>query len=121
VSLVLYRLFFWPFIVIVIFAIAVPILYLGYEGSIGRFSNLSRSFSHEVLSSITLTIVASAIATAMALVIGAPVAYYLARYRSRGIDFIEALIDLPTSVPPSPGWDSHTTHDGACRASIASA
>jgi len=99
VSLVLYRLFFWPFIVIVIFAIAVPILYLGYEGSIGRFSNLSRSFSHEVLSSITLTIVASAIATAMALVIGAPVAYYLARYRSRGIDFIEALIDLPTSVP----------------------
>ncbi len=98
-SLVLHKLFFWLFIAIVIFVVAVPILYLGYEGSIGRFSSPSRSFSYEVLSSIALTLVASIIAASIALIIGAPVAYYLARYRFHGIDFIEALIDLPTSVP----------------------
>ncbi|MEM1610686.1 MAG: ABC transporter permease [Sulfolobales archaeon] len=95
----LYRFFFWFFTLAIISIVAFPILYLGYEGSLGSFSNPSRSFGQEVLSSIALTIVASVIATSIALVIGAPVAYYLARYRFRGVDLVEALIDLPTSVP----------------------
>ncbi len=94
-----YRLFFWFFILLVLFLIALPIAYLGYEGSLGRFSNPSRSFSAEVISSIALTLVASTIATSISLIIGAPVAYYLARYSFRGKGVVEALIDLPTSVP----------------------
>jgi len=94
-----YRLFFWFSVALALFVISLPIAFLGYEGSFGRFSDPSRSFSADVLSSITLTIVASITATTISLIVGAPVAYYLARYRFRGKVLIETLIDLPTSVP----------------------
>jgi molybdate/tungstate transport system permease protein len=99
VIIVIYRLFFWSFLVLAIFVLTTPIMYLSYEGFFGRYSDPYRSFSLEILSSIALTVVASTIATAIALAIGAPVAYYLARYRFRGQGLVEALIDLPTSVP----------------------
>ncbi len=95
----MYRLFFWLFIALVLFIVAAPILYLGYEGSIGSFSNPSLSLSRDVIGSIVLTIVSSAIASLIALILGIPVAYYLARYDFRGKDIVEALIDLPTTVP----------------------
>lgn len=95
----MYRLFFWFFIALVLFIVAAPILYLGYEGSIGSFSNPPLSLSRDVIGSIVLTIASSAIASLIALILGIPVAYYLARYDFRGKDLIEALIDLPTSVP----------------------
>jgi len=95
----LHRLFFFSFISMVLLIIAIPILYLGYEGSLGRFSNPSIMFSMTLLESILLTMISSAIATTISLVLGAPVAYYLARYSFRGKGVVEVLIDLPTSVP----------------------
>lgn len=94
-----YKVFFWFFLALVLAIVAVPFLYLGYEGSIGRFSNPQLSLSQEVVGSVVLTIVSSAIATLIALVLGTPVAYYLARYDFRGRNIVEALIDLPASVP----------------------
>ena len=94
-----YKVFFWLFIALVLIIVAVPILYVGYEGSIGRYSNPQLSLSQDVIRSIVLTLVSSAIATLIALVLGIPVAYYLARYDFKGKGVVEALVDLPASVP----------------------
>ena len=53
----------------------------------------------EVLRSVGLTILAAAIATALALLTGVPLAYLLARRRFAGKRLIEALIDLPIILP----------------------
>jgi molybdate/tungstate transport system permease protein len=59
-----------------------------------------KSFSDpEVLHSIGLTFGAAAIATAVALVTGVPLAYLLARHKFRGKRLLEALINLPVVIP----------------------
>ena len=59
-----------------------------------------KSFSDpEVLHSIGLTFGAAAIATAVALITGVPLAYLLARHKFRGKRLLEALINLPVVIP----------------------
>jgi molybdate/tungstate transport system permease protein len=53
----------------------------------------------EVLRSVGLTVLAAAIATALALLTGVPLAYLMARRRFVGKRLIEALIDLPIVLP----------------------
>ncbi len=53
----------------------------------------------EVLRSVGLTFGAAAIATALALVSGVPLAYLLARRRFRGRRLVEAVVNLPVVVP----------------------
>lgn len=53
----------------------------------------------EVLHSIGLTFGAAAIATALALVTGVPLAFLLARRRFRGKRLLEAIINLPVVIP----------------------
>jgi molybdate/tungstate transport system permease protein len=53
----------------------------------------------EVLHSIGLTFAAAAIATALALLTGVPLAYLLARHRFRGKRLLEAVINLPVVIP----------------------
>ena len=53
----------------------------------------------EVLKSIGLTFGAAAIATAVALVSGVPLAYLLARRRFHGKRLLEAIINLPVVIP----------------------
>ena len=53
----------------------------------------------QVLSSIELTFGAAAIATAIALTTGVPLAYLLARRRFRGKRLLEAIINLPVVIP----------------------
>lgn len=95
----MYKLFFWLFIASILVIVAAPVLYLGYEGSVGAFSNPSLLLSREVMGSVILTVVSAAIASLISLLLGIPVAYYLARYSFRGKEIVEALIDLPTSMP----------------------
>ncbi len=58
------------------------------------------SFSDpEVLHSILLTFGAAAIATALALVTGVPLAYLLARRKFNGKRLLEAIINLPVVIP----------------------
>jgi molybdate/tungstate transport system permease protein len=53
----------------------------------------------EVLKSIGLTFGAAAIATALALVTGVPLAYLLARRKFRGKRLLEACLNLPVVIP----------------------
>ena len=53
----------------------------------------------EVLHSIELTFGAAAIATALAIMTGVPLAYLLARHRFRGKRLLEAIINLPVVIP----------------------
>ena len=55
----------------------------------------------EVVASVELTFLASAMATALALVFGIPLAYVLARAEFPGKALVSALIDLPVVVPHS--------------------
>lgn len=53
----------------------------------------------EIGRSIVLTFSASAVATALTLVTGLPLAYLLARFRFRGKRIVESIIDLPVVIP----------------------
>jgi molybdate/tungstate transport system permease protein len=53
----------------------------------------------EVISSIWLTLYTALIATVVGLLLGVPLAYFLARHSFRGKRFVEALIDVPIVVP----------------------
>jgi molybdate/tungstate transport system permease protein len=59
-----------------------------------------KSFSDpEVLHSVGLTFSAAAIATALALITGVPLAYLLARHNFYGKRLLEAIINLPVVIP----------------------
>ena len=53
----------------------------------------------QTVGAITLTVVASAIATGLAVLTGVPLAYVLARRRFRGKRLVSALVDLPVVIP----------------------
>ncbi len=53
----------------------------------------------EVLQSLGLTFLAGALATGIAILMGLPLAYLLARYRFHGKGIIEGLMDLPIVIP----------------------
>lgn len=50
---------------------------------------------------ITLSLITSSFATLVAILAGLPVAFLLARYRFRGRNMIDTLIDLPMVLPPA--------------------
>ena len=53
----------------------------------------------EVLNSIWLTLYTALLATVVGLLLGVPLAYFLARHEFRGKRFVEAIIDVPIVVP----------------------
>jgi molybdate/tungstate transport system permease protein len=53
----------------------------------------------EVLQSITLTFIAAAIATGLALLTGVPLAYLLARHNFAGKRLLESILNLPVVIP----------------------
>lgn len=55
----------------------------------------------QVLQTIELSIITSAITVGITLILGTPVAYLLSQRRSRFHRVIDTLIDLPTVLPPS--------------------
>src|SRR5687767_11083398 len=61
---------------------------------------LQRLTEPSVLAAIRLSLVTSAIAVTLAIVMGLPVAYLLARFRFRGNEILDTLIDLPMTLPP---------------------
>jgi molybdate transport system permease protein len=54
-----------------------------------------------VLQAIQLSMVTTALSTALTLLLGTPVAYLLARYHFRGRFAVDSLLDLPMVLPPS--------------------
>lgn len=55
----------------------------------------------EVLNSLFVSIKAAFFATIIALLLGVPLAYILARYEFKGNNIIEAIIDIPMAIPHS--------------------
>lgn len=53
-----------------------------------------------VQAALRLSLVTSAISTALCVLLGLPAAYLLARFRVRGQEWIDTLIDLPMTLPP---------------------
>ncbi|HEX3004258.1 MAG TPA: ABC transporter permease subunit, partial [Angustibacter sp.] len=59
--------------------------------------------SDQVLQALRLSLVSSAAATALCLVLGVPLAWVLARVRVRGIAVLRALVTVPLVLPPVVG------------------
>jgi molybdate transport system permease protein len=61
----------------------------------------ANAVQREVLQAIGLSLSTSLVATVLAVLLGTPLAYLLARHRFRGRVLLETLIDLPMVLPPA--------------------
>lgn len=61
---------------------------------------LERLADPSVVTAVRLSLITSGIAVGLAIVMGLPVAYLLARFRFRGSTVLDTLIDLPMTLPP---------------------
>jgi len=57
-------------------------------------------YSHPIASALRLTLYTSVIATFLAFLLGLPVAYVLARFEFRGKRAMDAVVELPMTLPP---------------------
>jgi len=89
----------------IVSALAVLGLYGLLIASLFYFFNgsavLSALTSKRVLFSIQVSLVAATLATALALVIAVPAAYALSRYRFRGREAVDAILEFPIIVSPA--------------------
>ena len=82
---------------LIILFVAVPVLRMLLAVQSPEF--IQTAFQDEVLSSVALTLRASLWATVIALLLGVPLAYLLAREDFPGKKIIESLIDIPVVIP----------------------
>ena len=76
---------------------AIPLLALVVRSLGSDF--LVNTFSRQAFHALSLSLITSSITTLIALVLGTPLAYLLARSRRGG--WIELILDLPIVLPPS--------------------
>jgi molybdate transport system permease protein len=62
---------------------------------------LNNMLDTAVMQAVSLSLVSSTLATLLAVLLGTPLAYLLARYQFRGRVVLETLIDLPMVLPPA--------------------
>jgi molybdate transport system permease protein len=62
---------------------------------------LAYALSPEALSALKLSLLTSLVSVGIAIALGTPLAYMLARWKFRGKSIIEMLVDLPVVLPPS--------------------
>ncbi|MCK9519169.1 MAG: ABC transporter permease [Dehalococcoidia bacterium] len=78
---------------------------LPFVGLLERALDDSRTWdvmtSSTALTALRLSLITATTATAIAVVFGTPVAYFLARSRFRGRTLVDALVDLPIVLPPT--------------------
>lgn len=84
---------------VLLFFVFSPVVFLVLSTTIGAYADPSVSLSREVLASTLLTLVSSVIASLTALTLGVPSAYLISRSGSRAARVVEAIIDLPSSIP----------------------
>ncbi len=66
------------------------------DGALGAFLS-----APSVVEALQLSLITTAITVALAVVLGTPLAYLLARYRFPGYGFIDTFLDLPIVLPPA--------------------
>jgi molybdate transport system permease protein len=85
---------------VILFALfALPLAALILRSFSSEF--LSSALSAQALQALSLSLVTSSITTVVAVVLGTPLAYMLARSRSPGRAWLELILDLPIVLPPS--------------------
>ena len=83
--------------VLVIYGLLIASLFYFFDGS----AVLSALSSKRVLFSIQLSLVAATVATGLALLLAVPAAYALSRYRFRGHQAVDAILEFPIIVSPA--------------------
>ena len=82
-----------------LFLIVLPLLGLFLNAEIARFG--SYVCCAQVVDALRLTLMTSAISAVLILVIGTPLAYWLAYADFRGKRVVDTLVDLPLVLPPA--------------------
>jgi len=83
--------------VLSIYGLLIASLFYFFEGSV----ILEALASRRVLFSIQLSLVAATVATGLALLVALPAAYALSRYRFRGREAVDAILEFPIIVSPA--------------------
>ncbi len=88
---------FFSLFMLALFALPIVAVFIrAFDGSF-----LAGAFSKQALAALQLSLTTSVISTACAIIFGTPLAYLLARWKSRFKIAIETLVDLPIALPPS--------------------
>ncbi len=92
-------LFFFPLLLLLIFLISpLAAIFLKVRVQEGLWDTLRQPIVTEAL---RLSVVTSLSSLCLAVVLGTPLAYLLARHRFRGAALVDTLIDLPMVLPPT--------------------
>jgi molybdate transport system permease protein len=83
--------------VLIVYGLLIASLFFFFDGS----AVLAALSSKRVLFSIQLSLIAATVATGLALLIAVPAAYALSRYRFRGRDAVDAILEFPIIVSPA--------------------
>lgn len=84
---------------LMVLMLAIPVVMLLWRGLTSDFA--SYLGNPGVQSAMRLSLSTSLLATGLALILGTPLAFILARWRFRGRTLVEVLVDLPIVLPPS--------------------
>ncbi|HRN50199.1 MAG TPA: ABC transporter permease [Anaerolineales bacterium] len=79
--------------------LGLPVAALLLQGLDGEL--LARLGQAQALAALRLSLSTSAVSTMLAVIVGTPLAYILARWKLRGRALIELIVDLPLVLPPS--------------------
>jgi molybdate transport system permease protein len=83
--------------VLAIYGVLIASLFYFFDGS----AVLTALSSKRVLFSIQVSLVAATVATGLALLVAVPAAYALSRYRFRGREAVDAILEFPIIVSPA--------------------
>src|SRR5215510_16438441 len=92
----------WIFVIpslILLALFALPLLALFLRSINQDF--ITNAFSEQAFKALRLSLITSTITTGVAILLGTPFAYMLARWKFRLKSWIELFIDLPIVLPPS--------------------
>ncbi len=92
----------WIFIIPSLFLLAlfaIPFLALFLRSVNAEF--FTNAFSEQAFKALRLSLITSTITTGVAILLGTPFAYMLARWKFRFKSWIEVFVDLPIVLPPS--------------------
>ena len=85
--------------VLMVFLLIVPLFALLWRTIPGLMSGIWQAPT--IVAALRLSLLTSSLSTLIVIVIGTPIAYFLARYNFRGVILLEVLIDLPMVLPPA--------------------
>ncbi len=98
------------YVLLIVLLIAADVTYLGFKGVpegaegsegwpfIGAFISAFRS--PEIRSAVVLTLVSCTITAIISVFVAVPTGYLLARYRFKGRQLVDAILDIPIILPP---------------------